>query len=63
MAHLSLAGTYSLLGRDEEACAEAEGVLRMNPKFSLEYFAKTLPFKNQAETDRFVEALRKTGLK
>jgi Flp pilus assembly protein TadD len=26
MAHLSLAGTYSLLGRDEEARAEAEEV-------------------------------------
>jgi adenylate cyclase len=63
MAHLSLAGTYSLLGRDEEARAEAEEVLRINAKFSLESYAKTLPFKNQAQTDRFVEALRKAGLK
>jgi len=63
IAHLSLAGTYSLLGRDEEARAEAEEVLRLNPKFTLESYAKTLPFKNQAETDRLVEALRKAGLK
>jgi adenylate cyclase len=63
MAHLSLAGTYSLLGRDEEARAEAEEVLRLNPKFSLESYAKTLPFKNQAQTDRLVEALRKAGLR
>jgi len=62
-AHLSLAATYSLLGRDEEACAEAEEVLRMNPKFSLEYFAKALPFKNQAQIDCYIEALRKAGLK
>jgi adenylate cyclase len=62
-AHLSLAATYSLLGRDEEARAEAEEVLRMNPKFSLEYFAKALPFKNQAQIDCYIEALRKAGLK
>ena len=63
IAHLALAATYSLLGRDEEARAEAEEVLRINPKFSLESFAKTLPFKNQAQVDRFIEALRKAGLK
>jgi adenylate cyclase len=63
LAHLNLAGTYSLLGSDEEAHAEAEEVLRLNPKFSLESFAKTLPFKNQAQIDRLVEALRKAGLK
>ncbi len=62
-AHIGLAATYSLLGRDEEACVEAEEVLRSNPKLSLESYAKMLPFKNQAQTDRFVEALRKAGLK
>jgi adenylate cyclase len=62
MAHLCLAGTYSLLGRDDEAHAEAEEVLRTNPKFSLKSFAKMLPFKNQTLIDRFIEALRKTGL-
>jgi adenylate cyclase len=63
IAHIALAGTYSLLGRNEEARAEAEEVLRLNPKFSLESYAKTLPFKNQAQIDRLVEALRKAGLK
>jgi len=63
MAHLNLAGTYSLSERGEEARAEAEEVLRLNPKFSLESFAKTLPFKNQAQIDRYIEALRKAGLK
>jgi adenylate cyclase len=61
--HYSLAATYSLSGRDEEAHAEAEEVLRINPKFSLEYYAKTLPFKNQAQLDRYIEAMRKAGLK
>ncbi len=63
IAHLALAATYSSLGRDEEAHAEADEVLRINPKFSLESYAKTLPFKNQAQLDRLVEALRKAGLK
>jgi adenylate cyclase len=62
-AHLGLAATYSLSGRGEEARTEAEEVLRLNPKFSLESYAKTLPFKNQAQLDRFVEALRRAGLK
>ena len=47
MAYLNLAATYSLLGRDEEARAEAEEVLRINPRFSLESFAKISPQKNQ----------------
>jgi len=63
MAHIGLALGYSLSGRDEEARGEAGEVLRLNPKFTLESYAKTLPFRNQAETDRLVEALRKAGLK
>jgi adenylate cyclase len=63
IAHLALAATYNLSGSDEEARAEAEEVLKINPKFSLEHFAKTLPFKNQTQADRFIEPLRKAGLK
>ena len=61
--HTALAATYALLGREEEAHAEAAEILRINPKFSVEHFAKTLPSRNQADTDRFVDALRKAGLK
>jgi TolB-like protein/predicted Zn-dependent protease len=61
-AHLYLAGTYVSLGRIEEARGEAQEVLRIDPKFSLAHWGKILPFKNQADTDRFVAALRKTGL-
>jgi len=62
-AQLALTVTYSLSGRDEEARATTAEVLRIDPKFSLEYFSKTLVYKNQADRDRFVEALRKAGLK
>ena len=40
-AHLGLGTTYSLMGREKEARAEAEEVLRINPKFSVDHFAKT----------------------
>jgi len=62
-AHVFLAATYSMMGREKEARAEAAEVLRINPKFSLEGWAKMLPYKNQAQIDRYIDALRKAGLK
>jgi adenylate cyclase len=61
--HLRLAAVYSLLGREDEAHSEAEEVLRINPKFSLENFGQTIPFKNQSDTDHLINALRKAGLR
>jgi TolB-like protein/Flp pilus assembly protein TadD len=63
IARLVLTATYSYSGRLEEARAEAAKVLRIDPKWSLERFAKTRAHKNQANTERFVVALRKAGLK
>jgi adenylate cyclase len=62
-SHLRLAAVYSLLDHEQEARAEAAEVLRINPKFSLEHFSKTIPFKNQSDTDHLINALRKAGLK
>jgi adenylate cyclase len=62
-AHLSLTSAYILLGREEEARTTAEVVLKIDPKFSLDHLSKTLPYKNQADTDRTIDALRKAGLK
>jgi adenylate cyclase len=61
--HLSLASIYIRLGREEEARAAAAEVLRNVPKFSLERFAKKLPYKNQAYREEIIERLRKAGLK
>jgi adenylate cyclase len=61
--HISLAACYSSLGRDTEAATEAKEVLRINPRFSIESYAKTLPYKNKADIEREVAALRKAGLK
>jgi len=62
-AHAFLAACYSSLNRQAEAAAEAEEVLRINPKFSLKFYAKTLPYKNKADIERYMAALRKAGLK
>ena len=64
VAHIGLGTTYSLMGREKEARAEAEEILRINPKFSLDYFAKTgAPYKDQSQIDKIINAMRKAGLK
>jgi superkiller protein 3 len=63
LAHVFLAACYSSLGRDAEAAATAKEVLRINPKFTIESYAKTLPYKDKADIEREVAALRKAGLK
>jgi len=53
---------YSFSGRDEEARVQAAEVLRIQPKFSLEKFAKKLTYKREEDRERFLGALRKAGL-
>jgi adenylate cyclase len=60
--HIILTACYSMLGSDKEARKAASEVLRINPKFSIAYVAKTLPHKNQSDIDIYVEALSKAGL-
>jgi len=63
-AHIGLAATYSMMGREKEARVEAAEVLRINPRFSLDNFAKILIiWKDQLRKDEFINALRKAGLK
>jgi adenylate cyclase len=63
LAHVLLATTYSRMGREKEARAEAAEVLRINPKFTTDYYVKTHPYKDQSVIDGLVDALRKAGLK
>ena len=60
--HLFAAAAYSMAGRDEEARAAADEVLRLNPKFSLEKWGKSLKYKNQEDQERLMSALRRAGL-
>jgi adenylate cyclase len=63
LAHLHLAISYSLMGRERDARAEADEVLRINPKFSVDEYAKGTLWKDQSITDKYAKALRKAGLK
>ena len=62
LAHIYVAACYSSSGRDAEASASAKEVLRINPKFNIESYAKQLPYKNKIDVEREVAALRKAGL-
>jgi len=62
--HIGLAASYSLAGRMEEARAQAVEVLKINPKITLEDIAKS-GYNNfqKADKERYINALRKAGLK
>jgi len=62
-SRLFAAAVYSMAGQDEEARTEANEVLRLNPKFSLEKWGRSLKYKNQADQDRLMSALSRAGLK
>jgi adenylate cyclase len=61
-SHLVLAATYIMAGREAGARVEAAEILRINPKFSLQRWAKARPHIDPENTARLVDALRKAGL-
>jgi adenylate cyclase len=61
--YLGLCTTYVEMGREDEARAAAAEVMRINPKFTVDYWAKTLPFKDRDYCKQYGENLRKAGLK
>jgi tetratricopeptide (TPR) repeat protein len=63
LIHVWLAATYSMMGREQEARDEAAEALRINPKFSLDSLTKTIPYKDLSVTGKYIDALRKAGLK
>jgi tetratricopeptide (TPR) repeat protein len=62
-SHMMLAATYSMMDCEREARAEAAEALRINPNFSLDFFARTSLIKEQSIRDKVFNALRKAGLK
>jgi hypothetical protein len=54
---------YSSLDRMDEAHAAASEVLKLSPNFSVDDFAKALPYKNEAVREFMVDALLKAGMK
>jgi adenylate cyclase len=63
IGHIGLGATYSLMGREKEARAEAQEILRINPMFTVDHLYKTSAWKDVSEVDKVVNALRKAGLK
>jgi adenylate cyclase len=62
VGRITLAIAYSALGRISKAEAEAAEVLRISPNFTIEYAAKTWPYKNQVDKDLVIDSLRKARL-
>jgi adenylate cyclase len=60
--HYGLTTVYCATGQYEEARAEAEEILRIDPLFSLEQHTMRLPYKDRAVNERLLADLRKAGL-
>ena len=60
----NLAAAYILLGPMEEASEVAKKILKLDPKFSLNQFAKSIEsrYKNKADSQFYIDSLRKAGL-
>jgi adenylate cyclase len=58
---IELVAAYSLAGRQDDARKTAAEFLRLNPKSSVEVFAKQ--YKDPAVQEQLINALRKAGLK
>jgi adenylate cyclase len=63
VVHAGLTATYSVAGRLDDARAQAAEVLRVQPKFSAERYARRWPYKDKVETERLIDALHNAGLK
>jgi TolB-like protein/Tfp pilus assembly protein PilF len=58
-----LIAAYSELGRDDEAKAMAQQLIKRNPKFSVESWKFARMYKDPKDTARLLDALRRAGLK
>ncbi len=61
--HSTMTIIYSLAGLEKEAKAQAKKLIKVNPKFSVEHLKKIMPYKNQPDKEKIIDALLKAGLK
>ncbi len=57
-----LAAIYARLGKMDMARVHAEKVLELEPEFTVSTFTKTLPFRDPADREFYLDALRISGL-
>ena len=62
MPRLFLALVYGDLHRVEDARAEVQALLQIEPQYSLKRISRLFLYKDQALVDRVVETLRKVGV-
>lgn len=62
-SHISLACTFSLMGRGSDAEAAASEVLKRDPDFSVQDYARGLPYKEKSDLNCVIEALFAAGLR
>jgi tetratricopeptide (TPR) repeat protein len=60
--HLLLAATYGQLGRIEDAEWEAQEALTLLPELTLRQRRAIVPYKKQADVERYIDGLRKAGI-
>jgi len=63
VAHLFLAVVYSEIDRVHEAAAEIETVLKLVPGYTLAVINQMFPYRSAEVKNRFLEGLRKAGIK
>ena len=61
-AHIGLTVVYSELGSTQEARSHALEILELSPNFSVDVWGERVPYKDPAQTERDMAALRKAGL-
>jgi adenylate cyclase len=63
-ANLGLAGLYVYAEREDEARAVITEIMRIDPNFSLKrYVGSAQPWRESVDTSRYLDAMRKAGLK
>ena len=61
-AELILCADYKLAADHDQARTTAEQIIASNPSFSLANYARSQPYKDPAQLDRVIVALREAGL-
>jgi len=62
LARVMMTVVYSLSGHDEKARVEADEVLRIQPKFTIDKFKKKVTYKKETDREKLLGALRKAGI-
>jgi adenylate cyclase len=63
VSHLGLCAVYAELGKEKEARSHALEILKINPNFSVEEAKKVHRWRDPKYSERWLDSLRKAGLK